>query len=273
MKKLVYSIIFAFFCCSFAKAQNGPIKNIKWYLPKDYISHIMFFDESYDIIFSVGGYYCSGKYTYNDNKITLFYPEIDKPIFELGKAMLDYLFQDKDKAELVYDAQYSDFDCIGCIRNDKVVLRNLGNESPSGQIYTIQGVPVIKYNQRESMVLILENLRMRELPDVNSGLVRLNIFLTGIDQSFTSNVIHKDSINNFDAKTIREDTIDGITAPWYRVSVTLGETFSEDVWVFGGYLRELERSEIENPEKQRSFWQKYYNTLFDLKVISRNPGY
>jgi hypothetical protein len=62
-------------------------------------------------------------------------------------------------------------------------------------------------------------------------------------RSVTSNIVYTDDVYSFDAKTIKTDTIDGITAPWYRISIILDEVFSTNVWVFGGYLKEISRNE------------------------------
>jgi hypothetical protein len=42
-------------------------------------------------------------------------------------------------------------------------------------------------------------------------------------------------------KTVTEETITGLTAPWYRVSIIVGEdvwgqTLSQEGWVFGAYV-------------------------------------
>ena len=46
-------------------------------------------------------------------------------------------------------------------------------------------------------------------------------------------------IKHFDAVTVKKDTIDGITAPWYRVNF-VDEVASMDYWIFGGYVKEIE---------------------------------
>jgi len=250
---------------------GNSIMGQRWCLPDEFMAHIEFSEQKYDIIFAVGGYFCSGDYIYNGNEVTLFYPEVDKPPFMLGTDALNWLFQNSKQAVFVYDPNYVDFDCVSSLRNGERLLKNMSNPSPYGKIYQLQGYDVIKYNRQESMVLVLDNLRMRESPHMDSRVISLNIHLVGVDESFSTHVVHKNSINYFDAKTVKQDTIDGITAPWYRITIILDETFQKYVWVFGGYLREIARDEIKNEAAMRNYWKKYYETLAGLGIIKKNP--
>jgi len=232
-------------------------------------ARIEFINEKYIIEFAVGGFYSTGDYMIENDVITLFYPEVKEARFYGINVFLDYLFKDETQIELVYDPDYVDFDFISCLRNENVILGNQNRPSPAGQVYMLQGYEVIKYPEMESMVLILENLRMREEPNINANTVSLRRFIPGINnQTFTSHLTYKNAIKPFDAKTVREDTIDGITAPWYRISVILGEISSEYVWVFGGYVRELGYSEM----NRRSLYDTYYQSLVDMNVIDAHPN-
>ena len=250
---------------------KSNIMGKKWHLPKEFSACIVFSEKTYDILFAIGGYYCRGDYDISGNEVILFYPELMQPLFPAGSAVLEWIFQSNNKAAFFYDSEYIDFDCISGLRSNDRMLRNLSNTSPYGQMYKLQGVEVIKYNEQESMVLILDNLRMREYPDINSQILTLQIYMPSVNEVFSSHVVHKNSINNYDAKTVKQDTIDGITAPWYRIVIILNEVFHENVWVFGGYLREIDIKEITNKETMQNYWKRYYDTLIELEIIKRNP--
>ena len=230
---------------------------------------IVFRDGTYHIFFAVGGYYSFGDYHTDGNKVTLFYPEVEEQRFYGIDVFLEYLFSDDTQIELVYDPDYIDFDYISCLRNEQVLLRNLSWPSPAEQVYTLQGYDVIKCPRRWSEVIILENLRMRAEPDIHADTVSLSrlVLRSPSYEKYTSDLTYKNAIKSFDAKTVKEDTIDGITAPWYRILVILNEIRHEYVWVFGGYVRELEPYEISDREIWASLHDNAYQTLIDLNVI------
>ena len=254
-----------------AEGNTNFLIGTRWTTTYEIGGSIEFRENRYDIEFAVGGYYSSGDYLFEGNRIILFYPETKEPLFRGIILLLDWLFRGNDQVELVYDPDYIDFNYLSCLRNDHVMLGNIYRRSPAGQVYTLQGVEVIKYNWQNSMVLIQANLRMREAPSVNAGIVTLTRYVLNTHESFTSHLVYRNTIKSFDAITVREDTIDGITAPWYRIIITLDEIYHEYVWVFGGYLRELERNEINNQGTMRSLWRNNYQALIDMGLITENP--
>jgi len=57
-------------------------------------------------------------------------------------------------------------------------------------------------------------------------------------------------IRSFDAVTVEKDTIDGITASWYRLPFTDGDEGAvRYYWVFGGYIKEISDPNTKEYEK------------------------
>ena len=272
-KHVYFSVIFVFIIAPFMMGNDIKSKIIgqSWYMPDEIAAFINFSEKTYDISFEIGGYYCSGDYIISGDEVVLYYPKIMPPFSVTGSTTLNWIFKNDNHAVFIYDPEYVDFDCISSLGNNDSLLKNLSRPSPYGQMYKIQDIDVIKYNYQESMVLILDNLRMREHPDINSPVTSLDIYLPSTGDSFSGYIVHKNSINSFDAKTVKQDTIDGITAPWYRISIILNEVFQKNVWVFGGYLREIDAQELNNQETMRNYWKRYYDTLVDIGIIKRNP--
>jgi hypothetical protein len=112
---------------------------------------------------------------------------------------------------------------------------------------------VIKCNSYEDRVEIMENLRMREYPDVNAETVILSVsvpyfneegnFYQEVDE--TKNIVRAGEVYYYERKTVKKETIDGITAPWYRIEIVLNDYEVARVWVFGGYVKELPPDERE----------------------------
>jgi hypothetical protein len=239
--------LFVFFTCSYLTSAQpiAPIQGKRWYPPSEHIAYIQFVETTYDIYFSVGGHYCTGNYTITGNQVTLIYPELNQPLFDRSRNLLSWLFQGSTQTTFTHDPAYIDFDCLTCLRNSDRLLKS-GTPSPCGEAYKLQGVDVIKYDNRQSRVLILDNLRMRDFPSTNANVLSLEIYDLRTHDPITTSVVNKNSTYRFDAKTVKTDTIDGITAPWYRIAVILDETYHRNVWVFGGYVRELSLDEINN---------------------------
>ena len=237
-KYIFFLLIFSLCTVVMAQETIDALKSSRWYLPSEFIAYLRFTEKSYDIIFSVGGYFTSGSYSCAGNEVTMFYPELHAPLSELSRNSLNWLFQGSTQTTFAYDPEYMDFDCVSCLSNDGRLLKS-GNPSPYGQVYKLSGFDVIKYNKRESRVLILENLRMREYPDINAKIVTLSVYNMITNETTTGHIVQANTIHSFDAKTVKTDTIDGKTAHWYRLDIILDETFSKTVWVFGGYLKEV----------------------------------
>ena len=145
--------------------------------------------------------------------------------------------------------------------------------APSYAQINYEGTICIRYPWRNEdaesrYILILENLRLRKYPSIKSEVASVegyggNEGDVGYLYSPRS-VEFAGTISTIRAKTVKEDTIDGITAPWYLI-VAYGVQFGEEpdfkyVWVFGGYTKEIESSEID-------FYQKKYRTTLEKALI------
>jgi hypothetical protein len=238
-------------------------------------SHISFGLDNTYLLFTApeGDWFGEGLYRVEGDTFTLDYP-FKMQLWEgLPEATIKWLFNETASTALIYDKEYRDFDVLTCLRLGNKILKNYANESPFGEEYVLGGFQVVKYNERENSVLVLENLRMRKYPETSADPVTLNQWVevlaeTGAYTSnfFISDVVYAGSVNRFDAKTVKMDTIDGITAPWYRISIILGDVFSEHVWVFGGYLKELSP---EDREKTGEYYRKYVQTLINGGIVRK----
>ena len=77
------------------------------------------------------------------------------------------------------------------------------------------------------------------------------------DSSLISPVLLAGMKKNYSAVTVDSQTIDGITAPWYRISFTDNdEGGNRYYWIFGGYIKELD-----NPDTK-----EYEQLFFDAAV-------
>ena len=214
------------------KDDNSEMRKVletyQWRLPIDEWSALKFTGNNYRLgRYGEGGEpFCYGTYEIDGLRIKINYPDNIEEWnlkYEFNQRIFEWMFPSENAAEFIYDEDYVDFYVTSCLRNGDKVLKNPALGSPAGEKYMLDGIEVIKYNERESHIIVLENLRMRERPDINAPTVDLYVYLTGFDKSFKGHILHRDSLNSFDAITIKEDTINGITAPWYHVSVVLGE--------------------------------------------------
>ena len=117
-----------------------------------------------------------------------------------------------------------------------------GKPSPAGQVYTYKGEDVIKYpkdpDDLDAEYYTTANVRMRYYPDVEAAEVAISFLDDDFQSSTERTIIYKDTRINAFAETVKQDTIDGITAPWILTEVhdprdDWGECYM--VWIFGGY--------------------------------------
>jgi hypothetical protein len=220
----------------------------RWTTEFEY-SHISFEqDDSYRLFTAPeGAGFGAGFYRIDGYEIIMDYPyEILEIGTDLVPKTVEWLFDGTESRVLTYDKSYRDFDVLTCLRFGDKILRNLAIKSPVGEEYELDGFRVVKYPERERYVLILENLRIRNSPEVTADTVTVSRVVDWHPskmRSVTSNIVYTDDVYSFDAKTIKTDIIDGIIAPWYRISIILDDVFSTNVWVFGGYLKEISRNE------------------------------
>ena len=104
-------------------------------------------------------------------------------------------------------------------------------------------------------ILILDNLKLRTKPSLSSELVTVG----GIRENEVGYYYGKRSIAlagqtcTIFAKTVKKDTIDGITAPWYLIVAYGTDEMGLDTaeaFVFGGYVKEIKASELEKTDRE-----------------------
>ena len=71
-------------------------------------------------------------------------------------------------------------------------------------------------------------------------------------------------IRSFDAVTVEKQTIDGITAPWYRIDFTDNEEgATRYYWVFGGYIKEV------SDPKTKEYEQLFINSAVQKGLLKK----
>ncbi len=78
-----------------------------------------------------------------------------------------------------------------------------------------------------------------------------------------STLLLKGMVTTYDAKTADESTIDGITAPWYRIALNDldGESITQYWWVFGGYLEDYDEN------RNSEYTKTLFNTALEKGFI------
>ena len=154
--------------------------------------------------------------------------------------------------EYVLNPDYIDFNICGAFTytDDCEIAIPSSKQSPSGQEYdyffanTGTFEKVYKYpgwgEKDQALLWINENTKMRKEPFLDSDVVYMSHYDydTGV---YTESrcVLFADTTHRIIGATVRKDTIDGVTAPWYLVVEYNGadgpDTEARLVWCFGGY--------------------------------------
>ena len=212
------------------------------------------------------------KYTLENNKLTLISND-GKPFYD--EKMNKLLFPAGNKTVLFYEENSNDFWCKELFRNENVTLRNFKNKTEVGKECFIDGIKVIKHSGKE-YVLAKENLRLREKPDLSAktGAFNYQTYFGTAESMKSGEYAYKGYKVNpvrdfplllegmtvtYEAVTVNQHTIDGITAPWYRIILDDNSeegNWPQRYWVFGGYL-----SKINNPQNP-----EYENQLIQSAV-------
>lgn len=134
-----------------------------------------------------------------------------------------------------------------------------GEWAPPYARFDYEGVECIRYpwgneGVENEYILILENLKLREMPSLSSKLVTVGgVEKEGAGYYYGSRSIAlAGQVCTIRAKTVKKDTIDGITAPWYLIYAYGVDEAGLDVkpaFVFGGYVKEIKENERERTEK------------------------
>ena len=209
-----------------------------------------------------------GKYELDGNRVTLYYPS------DVGNRWDDLIFPDGKSTTLIYDYDFADFYEKGVLRNDNVILRKGVEKTPARSTCILKGIEVIK--TEPAKVVATDNLKIRHEPSLNGkeGRFWYNMFLaiklqdlldlnsySVINDSIVLNLLLKGITTSYDARTLSEDTIDGITAPWYRISL-YEEGMPLNFWVFGGYLEPYEE------EKDGEYKKQLFDAALERKLLA-----
>ncbi|MBQ5385158.1 MAG: hypothetical protein IIU46_12005 [Treponema sp.] len=197
------------------------------------------------------GPFAFGKCLMKDGKLKVLYPDsidINENNDSYKKHDLEVLFQNKDSIFLEYDSEYLDFNTIGCLRREDMIITTFyGEESPANKIYTRNGIKVKKL-PKYSFIISSENMKLRDNPTMESNVMTFchgwqyrnfpydcvngNVLWLKKD----TNLLFKGYPVETIASTEIETEIDGISAPWYLILDSGGEEdFTHEFWVWGGY--------------------------------------
>lgn len=129
---------------------------------------------------------------------------------------------------------------------------------PAYSKINIDGIECFIYPQQKGTCkyyVLFENLKIRKKPSTKSDTVKIN----GYESSLGYSDIKRDiefagGVLRIKAKTITEDTIDGITAPWFYVYCSSEINNCDGIatfgWIFGGYGKEISNNEYEQYEEK-----------------------
>lgn len=225
-----------------------------------------------------GGYlWSSSDYKINGETISLSVMKEEEPfnIEELNK-----LFSSKNTnqyVDFIYDKDFNTFYFKGGYRNGNVGLFSENSEStPEGTLCMLGNTKVIK---KSGYLVPVENLNVRREPSVKAefGVIDYGYELLSLTedefrgtemfnkdyainigtyqniytyQNIDSPVLLAGMIRSFSAVTVEKQTIDEITAPWYRISFTDNdEGGSRYYWIFGGYIKEIDNYDTKEYEQ------------------------
>lgn len=151
-----------------------------------------------------------------------------------------------------FDPDYVDFNICGAFTytDDAEIAIPCSKQSPSGQEYdyffAASGTyeKVYKYpgfgETGQALLYVNENTKMREEPFLDADEIYMSYYDYESGEYTESRcVLFADTTHRIAGVTVRKDTIDGITAPWYLVVEYNGEDGPDMqarlVWCFGGY--------------------------------------
>ena len=117
----------------------------------------------------------------------------------------------------------------------------------------IDGVECILYPQDEEnkkYVLLLENLKIRKQPSTKAEVLTINGYESDVGSIYEKrNVEFAGSVLWVKAKSVKEDTIDGKSSPWYYIicsdEINNFDGWNYFGWIYGGYVKEIEQNEVE----------------------------
>lgn len=255
MKKIFFTLLILFSTFAPVCAQHSD-KEYKQFFDENreiYISHgfeaysrLTFKDDGTFTIDGFDSHFCDGTYSFQKNKIIINYPfnYVDKIYTktdeERANSFNEFGMNSDKPTEYIIDLDISNIYNQGAyISKDKIFWSN--RPSAPYKKYEFNGIPCIKYPIK---IRINENLKIRKTPSLKGELVHIDYFNYGKRQYIEDRtVVFKGEEYKVLAKTVTDDTIDGITAPWYLIMVegpAWPDAQTEMVWIFGGYVSILE---------------------------------
>ena len=298
MKKNIFVVLFLFGLASILSAQIKQEdligKNNRLYFSfvgetRFYAIYVEFKDENTYTFCSPFGGYLWGTYDYKLEGNTIYLAVTnDKNPFSSNED-LNKLFSSNNSnkyVDFVYDSNFSTFTITGGFRHGNILLSNskYAKPTPQGTESLIGNYKVIK---KSGYLVPTENLKVRIEPNTKSdtGTIEYHFELNCLREAkyagsnqFNENyetmfetfetknlsILLAGMIRSFDAVTIEKQTIDGITAPWYRISFTdSDEGDTRYYWVFGGYIKEV------SDPKTKEYEQLFINSAVQKGLLKK----
>ena len=136
------------------------------------------------------------------------------------------------------------------IDNDKIYWSKKGISAYEHTV--IDGVECILYPQDEEnrkYVLLLENLKIRKQPSTKAEVLTINGYESDVGHICEKRSVEfAGSILWVKAKSVKEDTIDGKTSPWYYImcsdEINNFDGWRYFGWIYGGYVKVIEQHEV-----------------------------
>src|SRR5574344_952753 len=236
----------------------------------------------YEVASPFGGYITEGTYEIDGDKVVIHKPKSSE------FSNYEELFSNGEDLLLSYDYDFKDYYSKGVLKNESVILRNGIEKQSSDDSLLLEGIEVNRITDNKYL-RATDDIRMRILPSVNADTgnfyyqsyfmsrfgKKIEINEAGMDiygnqyiyeiefngnlykpiqydePGHEVNLFLKGMTSKILACTVREETIDGITAPWYYISLFDGSDEGIDVnyWIFGGYTEEVSATEIDKLNK------------------------
>lgn len=228
-----------------------------WMMPKlnIYSVRINVEKNTYSVGFHAqGGPFAYGNFRIENSKILFEYPEkVLASEDKYNKGYLNTIFPNKETQIFTFNPE-ENFYSIGSLESDKCVLTS-SIPSPTGKNYFIENntVEVTKLEPKE--MYSSETLKFRSGPGTSYSVENFKYWFSDLFY-FSEDLNKLYEYNNLDnenlllkgysfivtAKTVQEETHDGVTGPWYKINIwNIGEeSLRQTFWIFGGYLKECE---------------------------------
>ncbi len=218
-------------------------------------------DGTYYIDGSSKHYVERGSYVLDGNRVVLSLP------VQGERHWGDEIFAGESEITLTYDYDFKDFYNVGVLRNERLILRNGVEETACGTECFVKGVEVVK--AEPSAVVITENVEICREPSFDGAkaafwypeylnrtlgeVLEKTYYVADEQKEIPCSVFLSGTVASCNARTVRQDTAGGVTAPWYRISLVSDGGPAENFWVFGGFVEQYD--EKKKPE--------YMQQLFD----------